>query len=296
MSTFDATLRVVLSVDDDHRLEVRQALTTLRSVQVHETTVSAESLSTLRRCDALVLEATDRIFWNSDGSLAFYRVRRIRQHSPPLVLLVSTHSRRMLGSVLRLGRHIDFEVAVWNDATDSQSLRGAILTAAAASLSIRVVESVQHSVNGRLDPRIQMLLWDLFRFPETYSSTDRVLNTLLLTSATVNRLLRASGLWPLERLRTASRVARAYSLLTKHRVTVKQCARQVGCGSDDTLWRACRDVTGRSPAVLRECGSEDDIHGLLVRYCVKSANTFASRKRRPDLALETIISPIREMN
>jgi AraC-like DNA-binding protein len=189
----------------------------------------------------------------------------------------------MLSALLQLSRSLDFEAVAWTSVPDPEALRGAIRAAVALGVATSTAEALIRRCEGRADARVTVLIRDLFRRPEHYTSTQFVLQTLQLTTATVNRLLRVAGLVSLERLRSAARIARAYPLLARRRLSTAQCAKVIRCGSDDTLWRACKEVTGLTPARLRDDCTPEMLQEMIVRYATDSTVHL------PEIAEETVL-------
>jgi hypothetical protein len=228
--------------------------------------------------DALVVHPLDPIVGAGQGVSATRTYRTLQAlGTPPLVFVFSVAHHGVLSTVIRLARHIPFEVAtIWPDGR-MEGLREAVRNAAAGRLAMRVVHAALLSRNtGILDPRLVTVMTDLFRRPRSYAMVDHAIALHNLTVTRINGMLSRAGLRSFEYQRRAARASLAYELIGRCGFSVCHAAKRVGCGSVDTLTRDVRKVAQLTPTEFAHGVESAEAAAALLAYMDSNARVLTA--------------------
>ena len=228
--------------------------------------------------DALVVHPFDPIVGAGQGVTAKRTYRTLQASgTPPLVFVFSVAQHEVLSTVIRLARHIPFEVAtMWPDGR-MEGLREAVRSAAAGRLAMRVVHEALLARNtGILDPRLVTVMTDLFRRPRSYAMVDHAIALHNLTVTRINGMLSRAGLRSFEYQRRAARASLAYELIGRCGFSVSHAAKRVGCGSVDTLTRDVRKVAQLTPTEFARDVESAEATAALLAYMDSSARQLTT--------------------
>jgi hypothetical protein len=218
------------------------------------------------RCDLFIMDALDPMIRCGGIGVEIAAVMfamRLRAIATPVVLLCGASAEALqLMAPLWKGRSV--ELAFLHDDGAMMRLDAAVRSAGARTIAVRAFDTLARLSLAELDSHTLDVVENVFRHPKHYETSESFVALNGISTSVFNARLRRAGIKPFRVLRRCARVAHVWQLVNRLGADLTTAITLTGCGSTDSLERACSMLADMSPGRLcRELDAESVIDAVV---------------------------------